>query len=94
MRSLVDFLVNSDLMSLAADPRVIFAAAALFVVAIIFKWKSVMLLIFAMAAIIAVLHYSKVAEGQVEIGQNLYIFAGGILAIGIILIYFLFMRGD
>ncbi|MCL5966313.1 MAG: hypothetical protein M1550_03735 [Deltaproteobacteria bacterium] len=94
MHSLFDFLLNADVTTIATDPRVLFIAAVLFILAVIFKWKAVLLLLFAAGGILAVLHYSKITQGQAEIGGNIYIFAGGTLVIGFVLIYFFFMRGD
>lgn len=94
MGSIVDFLVDTDVTTIATDPRALFVAAALFVLAIIFRWKSVLVLLFAGGGLLAVLHFSKATQGKTEIGENIYIFAGGTLLIGFVLIYFFFMRGD
>lgn len=94
MESFMDFITNVDFSGIATDTRVMFAAGALFLAAVIFRWKAVALLIFGAAGFVAVTHFSKLSAGHTEIGKNLYVFIGGTLVLGFVLIYFLFMRGD
>jgi len=94
MRSVIDFLVNVDLPRLAAEPPVLVAAAVLFGLAVLFRWKAVLLVLFAGGAVTALLRYAKTAEGGAEMGREMYILAGGTLAVAVVLIYFLLVRGD
>ena len=92
MREAVDFIANIDLAKLAADPRVLVATAIVAVIAVIMRWKFVILLIFGIGAILAVARYSDLGEAALD--TRMYIFVGGAVAVGVVLIYFLFIKGD
>lgn len=94
MREIVDFLISARVMELATDPRVLFAAGALFLVAALMRWKIVLLSLFAIGAIMAVAHYSGLSEGDTSMGRHMLIFSIGTLLVGVVLIYFLFIKGD
>ena len=94
MSGIIDFLVNAQVMDFLTDPRVIFAAAALFIVSLFFKWRVFALTLFAVAALVAVAQYSRVAEGQATMDRNLLFFSIGSFVVIVIVIYFLFIRGD
>ena len=94
MSGIIDFLVNAQVMDFLADVRVIFAAAALFLVSLFFKWRILALTLFAVAALVAVAQYSRVVEGQATMDQNLLFFSIGSFVVIVIVIYFLFIRGD
>ena len=76
------------------DPRVIFAAGALFLLSLVMKWRVVALSLFAVAALVAVARYSKLAEGKTDMNTNLLVFAIGSFLVIVVVIYFLFIRGD
>lgn len=94
MKQIVDFLASAQIADLASDPRVLFAAAVLFIVAVLMRWKSVILLMFAVGGIMTVVRYSKLGGGEAALDRNLIVFAVGSLVVGVVLIYFLFIKGD
>jgi hypothetical protein len=94
VNDILDFLSNAKIIELASDRRVLFGAAVLFVLAIFFRWKVIMLLMFAMGATIGVIRYANMEDGQVAINQNLITFSLGTAVVAGILIYFLFIRSD
>ncbi|HEU5361478.1 MAG TPA: hypothetical protein VFU42_10025 [Candidatus Deferrimicrobiaceae bacterium] len=94
MRAILDFLVETRILEIAVDPRVVFAAAALFLFSLFMKWRIVALSIFAAGALLAVARYSQVIEGKAALGGNMLVFILGTLVVSVILIYFLFIRGD
>jgi len=78
---------------MAADPRVLFGTAVVFVFAVLFRWKYVLLFLFAVGATMAVLRYTAGSGGsEIIVDQNLMLFAGGTIVIGVVIIYFLFIR--
>jgi positive regulator of sigma E activity len=93
VRQILEFLTSASVMDLAADPRVLFAAAALFVLAALFRWKYVLLFLFGIGGFLTVIRYSH-ARGGASIDDNLVVFSVGTLAVAVVLIYFLFIRGD
>ena len=93
MKQVIDFLTSANVMDLAADPRVLLAAAVVFVLAVLFRWKYVLLFLFGIGATLAVIRYTRVRAGA-AIDDNMVIFSVGTLAIAVVLIYFLFIRGD
>ncbi len=92
MKDVIDFVASIELGKLAADPRVLVAAAVLAVVAVLMRWKYVILFLFGLCAILAVARYAHLTEAALD--TNMFIFVGGTLAVGFVLIYFLFIRGD
>jgi hypothetical protein len=94
MKEIVDFLTSAKLMELATDPRVLFMAAVVFIIAALFRLKLVLLLLFAIAGILAVIRYTSPSAGGGVVDKEMLYFVGGILAVAVVLIYFLFIKGD
>ncbi len=94
MRSFIDFLINAQFLDFLTDPRVVFAAGALFLVSLFLRWKFVAITIFAVGALVAVARYSRLAEGRTSMDQNMLVFAIGTFLVIVVVIYFLFIRGD
>ncbi|MGE5190851.1 MAG: hypothetical protein ACM3NF_12425 [Gemmatimonadota bacterium] len=92
MKEAIDYIAGIDIAQLAADPRVLVAIAAVAVVAVLMRWKYVILLIFGLCAILAVARYSELGEAVLD--MKMFLFVGGTLAVGFVLIYFLFIKGD
>ncbi len=92
MRDAIEFIASIDIAKLAADPRVLVATAALAIVAVLMRWKYVMLLIFGVCAIMGVARYAHLREAALD--TQMFVFVGGTLAVGVVLIYFLFIKGD
>ena len=92
MHDAIEFMANLKIAKLAADPRVLVATAALAVLAVIMRWKYVILLIFGVAATLAVARYADLNEAALD--MKMFIFVGGTIAVGFALVYFLFIRGD
>jgi len=89
-----DFLTNAKIMELASDTRVLFGVGALVILAILFRWKYVLLLVFALGATMAVIRYTNLESGQGSLDTSLVTFGVGTLAVAGVLIYFLFIRSD
>lgn len=94
MDAVLKFLEKADTTQLASDPRALAVAGIILVVAIIFRWKSVLLLLFAVGGTMAVMRYSRIAETQGGFDKSLVIFVVGSVLVGVVLIYFLFIKGD
>ena len=95
MEQVLEFLTSKSIAEMAADPRALFATAVLFVLAVLFRWKYVLLFLFAIGATMAVLRYAGggVSDDTI-IDRNMALFIGGTLVIAVVLIYFLLIRGD
>ena len=95
MDQVLEFLTSKSLAEMAADPRVLFGTAVLFVLAVLLRWKYVLLFLFAVGATMIVLRYAGggVSDNTI-IDRNMALFIGGTLVIAVVLIYFLFIRGD
>jgi hypothetical protein len=78
---------------MAADPRVLFGTAVVFVLAVLFRWKYVLLFLFAIGATMTVLRYTG-GEGtsDIVVDRSMVLFIGGTIVIAVVLIYFLFIR--
>lgn len=94
MREIVDFLTSAKISELAADPKVLVLVLVVAVVAVLMRWKLVLLLLFAIGGVLAVLHYTNPAVGGGGVDTQMGLFVGGIMVVAVILIYFLFIKGD
>ncbi len=92
MRDAIEFIASIDFARLAADPRVLVATAVLAVVAVIMRWKFVILLLFGLCAIMAVARYAHLREAALD--TQMFVFVGGMFVVGIVIIYFLVIKGD
>jgi len=91
----LEFLTSKSIAEMAADPRVLFGTAVLFVIAVLLRWKYVLLFLFAIGATLIVLRYAGGGiSDETIIDRNMVFFIGGTLVIAVVLIYILFIRGD
>jgi len=90
---IIDFLTSKTLAEMAADPRVLFGTIVIFVLAVLFRWKYVLLFLFAIGATMAVLRYTGGGgTSETIVDQSMMLFIGGTIVIAVVLIYFLFIR--
>ena len=95
MDGIIDLLTSAKVMELATDPRVLALAGLIFVAAIFMRSKFILLLLFGVGGILAIIRYSNLgAAGVAPMDHQMFIFVGGILVVAVLLIYFLFIRGD
>ena len=93
MDQILEFLTSKSLAEMAADPRVLFGTAVIFVMAVLFRWKYVLLFLFAIGATMTVLRYTGGGGASDNIvDRNMMLFIGGTIVIAIVLIYFIFIR--
>ena len=93
MDQIIEFLTSKSIEEMAADPRVLFATVVLFVLAVMFRWKYVLLFLFAIGATMTVLRYTGGGGASDNIvDRNMVLFIGGTIVIAIVLIYFIFIR--
>jgi len=90
---IIDFLTSKSLAEMAADPRILFGTAVIFILAVLFRWKYVLLFLFAIGATMTVLRYTG-GGGAAEtiVDRNMMLFIGGTVVIAVVLIYFIFIR--
>jgi hypothetical protein len=90
---ILEFLTSKTLAEMAADPRVLFATGVVFILAVLFRWKYVLLFMFAIGATMAVLRYTGGGgTSETIVDRNMILFVGGTIVIAIVLIYFVFIR--
>ena len=93
MDQIINFLTSKSLAEMAADPRVLFGTGVVFVLAILFRWKFVLLFLFAIGATITVLRYTTGGgSSDIVVDRNMMLFIGGTIVIAVVLIYFVFIR--
>ena len=93
MDQILEFLTSKSLVEMAADPRVLFGTAVVFVLAVLFRWKYVLLFLFAVGATMTVLRYTGGGgTSETIVDRNMMLFIGGTIVIAIVLIYFAFIR--
>jgi hypothetical protein len=90
---ILEFFTSKSVAEMAADPRILFGTVVVFVLAVLFRWKYVLLFLFAIGATMTVLRYTG-GGGMSEtiVDRNMILFIGGTIVIAIVLIYFLFIR--
>ena len=89
----VQFLSSDNLADLASDPRALLLGAVVLLAALWLRLKVVLLFLFAVGAMVAVLRYTRATEaGGGSIDPSTFVFAGGTLAVAVVVIYFLFIR--
>jgi len=90
---ILEFLTSKSLAEMVADPRVLFGTAVVFVLAVLFRWKYVLLFLFAIGATMTVLRYTGGGgPSETIVDRNMILFIGGTIVIAIVLIYFVFIR--
>jgi len=95
VEQVLEFLTSKSLAELAADPRVLFGTGVLFILAVLLRWKYVLLFLFAIGATMTVLRYTSGGDSaDAIVDRNMLLFVGGTLVIAVVLIYFLFIRED
>ena len=93
MDQILDFFTSKSLVEMASDPRVLFGTAVVFVLAVLFRWKYVLLFLFAVGATMTVLKYTGGGgTSEIVVDRGMVLFIGGTIVIAIVLIYFLFIR--
>lgn len=93
MDRIIEFLTSKSLAEMAADPRVLFVTAVLFVLAVLFRWKYVLLFLFAIGATMTVLRYTGGGgSSDLIVDRSMMLMIGGTIVIAVVLIYFLFIR--
>jgi hypothetical protein len=90
---ILEFFTSKSVAEMAADPRILFGTVVVFVLAVLFRWKYVLLFLFAIGATMTVLRYTG-GGGMSEtiVDRNMILFIGGTIVIAIVLIYFVFIR--
>ena len=93
MDQIVEFLTSTTLAEMAADPRVLFGTVVLFVLAVLFRWKYVLLFLFAIGATMTILRYTGGGgTSETIVDRDMMLFIGGTIVIAVVLIYFVFIR--
>jgi hypothetical protein len=90
---ILEFFTSKSVAEMAADPRVMFGTLVVFVLAVLFRWKYVLLFLFAIGATMTVLRYTGGGgASETIVDRNMVLFIGGTIVIAIVLIYFIFIR--
>ena len=93
MDQILEFFTSKSVAEMAADPRVLFGTVVVFVLAILFRWKYVLLFLFAIGATMAVLRYTGGGgTSDIVVDRSMVLFIGGTIVIAVVLIYFVFIR--
>ena len=93
MDQIIEFLASKTLAEMAADPRVLFGVGVVFVLAVLYRWKYVLLFLFAIGATMTVLRYTGGGgPSETIVDRNMILFIGGTIVIAVVLIYFVFIR--
>ncbi len=93
MDQILDFFTSKSLFEMAADSRILFGVAVVFVLAVLFRWKYVLLFLFAVGATMTVLRYTGGGgTSELVVDRSMILFIGGTVVIAIVLIYFVFIR--
>ena len=93
MDQILEFFASKSLMEMAADPRILFGTVVVFILAVLFRWKYVLLFLFAIGATMTVLRYTGGGgSSDIVVDRNMMLFIAGTIVIALVLIYFVFIR--
>jgi hypothetical protein len=93
VNQILEFFASKSLADMAADPRIFFGTVVVFVLALLFRWKYVLLFMFAIGATMTVLRYTGGGgASETIVDRSMILFIGGTIVIAIVLIYFVFIR--
>jgi hypothetical protein len=93
VNQILEFFASKSLADMAADPRIFFGTVVVFVLAVLFRWKYVLLFMFAIGATMTVLRYTGGGgASETIVDRSMILFIGGTIVIAIVLIYFVFIR--
>jgi hypothetical protein len=94
MNAFVESLSTPNILAMARHPMALTAVGIMIVLSILFRWKLILLLLFAVGAVMAIIRSTNINTTAEPIGNDLAIFGGGTALVAIIIIYFLFIKGD
>jgi hypothetical protein len=94
MNAFIESLSTPNLVAMAKHPMALTAVGVMIVLSILFRWNMILLLLFAVGAIMAIVRYTNMTATTEPIGNDLAIFGGGSVLVALIIIYFLFIKGD
>jgi hypothetical protein len=94
MNAFIESLSTPNLIAMAKHPMALTAVGVMVVLSILFRWKMILLLLFGIGAFMAVIRYTNMNESTGPLGNDLAIFGGGTAVVAVIIIYFLFIKGD
>ena len=86
-------LTTANLIGYATDFRVLIVVGILLIVSLYFRWKPVLMAIFAIGGIVTVIRIANVKSGA-AIDQNVIYFGLGTVLVGAVLIYYMFIKSD
>lgn len=90
---IVKFIKELSFKTVVGNPWMLSILLIVFFFAVIKKSKFVLLFLFTLLSLMALVHYSLPDGGELTPG-SLLPFAGGSLAIGAVLIYFIFIKSE
>ncbi|HEY5996123.1 MAG TPA: hypothetical protein VIU29_03840 [Candidatus Deferrimicrobiaceae bacterium] len=94
MNAFIESLSTPNLIALAKNPMALTAVGIMVVLSILFRWNLILLLLFAVGAILAIVRLTNMNATAEPVGNDLAIFGGGTVAVALVIIYFLFIKGD
>lgn len=94
MNAFIESLSTPNLLAMAKHPMALTAVGIMIVLSILFRWKMILLLLFSVGAIMAIVRYTNISSTAEPVGNDLAIFGGGTAFVALVIIYFLFIKGD
>ena len=94
MNAFIESLSTPHIIAMAKHPMALTAVGVMIVLAILFRWNMILLLLFGVGAIMAVIRFSNMNATAEPIGKDMAIFGGGTAVVAVVIIYFLFIKGD
>jgi hypothetical protein len=94
MNAFIESLSTPNLLAMAKHPMALAAVGIMIVLAILFRWNLILVLLFGVGAVMAVIRYTNMNATESPLGNDLAIFGGGTAFIAFVVIYLLFIKGD
>jgi hypothetical protein len=88
------YLTSQSFFQFASDPKVLFGLIIVFVIAVIFRWKWVLVTLLFCGGSLAIIRYTNFRPVDGSVDPTLVSFIVGSVVITIAIIYLVFIRSD
>lgn len=94
MEMLIAYVTSKNFMAFASDTRVILALAIVFIMAILFRWKWVLVFLLLGGGMMAIIRYTSFQPIDGSVDPTLLGFILSSILITVAIIYLVFIRSD
>ncbi len=94
MNAFIESLTTPNIIAMARHPMALTGVGIMIVLAILFRWNMILILLFAVGALMGIARFANMNASAEPIGRDMAIFGGGTAVVAFVIIYLLFIKGD